>query len=112
MRHTALLLALVMLVSAPATAQQRQASKEQRATVAKFLAASAECVYDVRDKRMKYESSRNCQSLGPLSLDYLYAPGPQDERPLEVEIQFAQGRLHAWMALALSESGGKNLSIW
>ena len=80
------------------------ASETQKATSRALLQASEKCVYDVRDKSMKYDSSPNCTALGALSHQYINAGGGSPETSLEVEINFERARVHAWMARALSES--------
>jgi len=87
-------------------------SAEQKATSAALLAASEACVYDVRDKQIKYEQSRNCNALGALSLQYMHAGGGRPGAPLETEIEFERARVMAWMALALSASNGQASRIW
>jgi hypothetical protein len=88
------------------------ASSDQKAAVRALLAASEKCVYDVRDKNLKYDRSPNCTSLGALSQQYINAGGGRLESPLETEIEFERARVHAWMALALSASNGQASNIW
>lgn len=88
------------------------ASAEQRASVKALLSTSEQCVYDVRDRGMKYESSQNCNALGALSLQYVSAGGGSSGAPLETEIEFERARVQAWMALALSASDGRASRIW
>ena len=87
-------------------------SAEQKATVKALMNASEKCVYDVRDKNIKYESSRNCNAMSALSLHYINAGGGRPDAPLETEIEFERSRVHAWMALALSASNGEASRIW
>lgn len=72
-----------------------------------------ECLKDVRDKKRKYEESSNCQALGPLSMQYTEAGGWLDLDSLSEHARIANSaRTTAWMARAVSASGGKFLSIW
>lgn len=88
-------------------------TETQRATSKALLDASEKCVYDVRDKNIKYDSSPNCTSLGALSQQYINAGGGAPDTSLEVEVNFERARVHAWMARALSESRNPALvRIW
>ncbi len=77
-----------------------------------FKNAAQECMLDVRDHRMKYNSSPACASLGTLSLQYLEAGGEDKNTPHKYALIAEQGRTMAWTALAISESGGKPLKLW
>lgn len=79
-------------------------SETLKATSKALLAASEQCVYEVRDKNLKYEKAPSCMALDALSQQYINAGGGQSDAPVEVEIDFERARVHAWMALALSES--------
>jgi hypothetical protein len=87
-------------------------SAELKAAAAALLSASETCLLDVRDRRMKYEQSKNCNSLGVLSGQYINAGGLRPDTPPEVEISFERARVQAWTALALSASGGEASRIW
>lgn len=87
-------------------------SAQLKASAGALLAASESCVLDVRDKRIKYEQSKNCNSLGPLSRQYIEAGGGKPDTPLEVETSFERARVQAWMALALSASNGEANRVW
>jgi hypothetical protein len=77
-----------------------------------FKNAAQECMLDVRDHKMKYNSSPACASLGKLSLEYLEAGGEETNIPSKYALIAEQGRSMAWTALAISESGGKPLKLW
>jgi hypothetical protein len=88
-------------------------SEMQKATSRALLDASEKCVHDVRDRKLKFDTSPNCTSLGALSQQYINAGGGRLDTSLEVEINFERARVHAWMALALSESREPGLlRIW
>jgi hypothetical protein len=87
-------------------------SAELKDAVSALMDVSEKCVYDVRDQRLKYEESKNCNALGALSQQYINAGGGRPEAPLSTEIQFERARVHAWMALALSASDGQAKRIW
>jgi hypothetical protein len=74
--------------------------------------AADECLYDVRDRRMKYEKSPNCVSLGTLATQYIEAGGFRPETPSKYELIAEKARRVAWVALATSESGNRPLRIW
>ena len=87
-------------------------SAEQIAAVKALGAASEACVYDVRDKNIKYEASKNCNSMSPLAQQYINAGGGRPDSNLKAEIEFERARVQAWMALALSASNGEASRIW
>ena len=88
-------------------------SESLKATSKALLDASEKCVYEVRDKKMKYDMAPNCTALGALSQQYINAGGGNTNTPLEVEINFERDRAHAWMAHSLSKSQQPGLvSIW
>ena len=87
-------------------------SPDLKAAASAILSASEACLYDVRDKSLKYESSKNCNSLRVLSDKFIDAGGLRADTSLEIELQYAQARMHAWMALALSVSNGEASRIW
>jgi len=79
---------------------------------AEALSAAAEqCLIDVRDRRLTFETSRSCGSLSPLATAYIAAGGFQNE-PVEIKLLAEQARTTAWMARAVSLAGGRMLSIW
>lgn len=74
--------------------------------------AANRCVADVRDRKVKYESSENCRSLGRLAQQYIAAGGLKDSAPSRADRIAESARARAWMALAISKTGDPNLSIW
>jgi hypothetical protein len=85
---------------------------EQRQAAEGLLKASETCVASVRDRGLLYEDSPSCMSLGELSGMFIKAGGFADDADKESFLKFEQARMHAWMALAISESRGKKLRIW
>lgn len=81
-------------------------------TVAEALSTCAdECLYDVRDRHLTWEASRNCAALSTLASKYIEAGGFQSEPP-EIALIAERARVSAWMARATSLANGKPLSIW
>ena len=70
------------------------------------------CVIDVRDKSSTYETSENCRSLGPIAKQYIEAGGLKQSAPCRADRIAEAARARAWMALAVSKSGDKQLMIW
>jgi hypothetical protein len=82
-------------------------------TTAQALARGAdECLSDVRDRRLTYETSRNCAALGALAMQYIEAGGFHDQNPSEHALIAERARTTAWTARATSLAGGRPLSIW
>ena len=75
-----------------------------------FYKTSEECLYDVRDRNLKYESSSNCKLLGKKHISYLDAGGMKEEESHLSRIKAEEGKKTAWMAKAISCGG--NSSIW
>ena len=74
--------------------------------------AADRCVTDVLDRKVKYESSENCQLLGKLAHQYTAAGGLKNSAPSRADRIAESARARAWMALAISKTGDPNLSIW
>jgi hypothetical protein len=74
--------------------------------------AANRCVADVRDRKVKYESSESCRALGRLAQQYIAAGGLKDSAPSRADRIAESARARAWMALAISKTGDPNLSIW
>src|ERR1700754_379875 len=70
------------------------------------------CVVDVRDRRVTYEDSANCRSMGRIAQQYIDAGGFRDGAPCQADRIAESARAKAWMALAMSRTGNPNLSIW
>ena len=77
-----------------------QSSLEQAAM--KFRDEAERCLLDVRDHKLKYETSGSCQRLEAVSLAYIEAGGDQPETPVRMSLIAEQGRTMAWMARAIS----------
>ncbi|MGA7488918.1 MAG: hypothetical protein WBW74_18510 [Xanthobacteraceae bacterium] len=70
------------------------------------------CVLDVRDRRVKYEDSSNCRSMGRIAQQYVDAGGFTQSAPCHADRVAENARARAWMALAISKAGDPNLTIW
>ena len=70
------------------------------------------CVIDVRDKTLKYETSENCRSLGRIAQQYVEAGGLKQSAPCRADRIAESARARAWMALAVSKSGDRQINIW
>lgn len=81
-------------------------------TVHAFKEASDQCLHDVGDRGLKYESSSNCNSLGTLSIQYLKVGGGREGAPIETEIDYANALSNAWTARVISLSDGRPYNIW
>ena len=80
---------------------------------AKALSEAAdECLYDVRDRGLRYENASHCSALGPLAQQYIGAGGFQEGAPTDAALVAEQARAVAWMARATSLADGQPVSIW
>jgi hypothetical protein len=70
------------------------------------------CLGDVRDNNTKYENSQHCRSLGRIAQRYVEAGGFKDSAPLKADRIAESARARAWMALAISKTGDRRLTIW
>jgi hypothetical protein len=110
MRHGKRVVPLLVLVSLTAACS---AGKSQLESIAIQLNDAANrCVLDVRDRRVKYEDSTNCRSMGRIAQQYVDAGGFTDSAPCPADRIAQRARARAWMALAVSKAGDPNLSIW
>ena len=78
-----------------------------RAVQARILASAAdECLYDVRDRRLTYETSPNCSRLGDLAGQCIAVGGFKDinENPSHAELAGAPGPLLGWPAQSPTRS--------
>src|SRR5437868_12652592 len=89
-------------------------SGERRLTsTSRALSEAAEmCLYDVRDRKLAYESSSSCNSLGILAEAFIEAGGYAPTTPEKYAIIGAEVRATAWMARAVSFADGKAVKIW
>ena len=80
---------------------------------AKALNARAEqCLLDVRDKNLKYETSPNCKALGTSSKTYIDAGGQLPDEPVETKLVAEQAVKMAWNAQAVSATSNPTISLW
>jgi hypothetical protein len=96
---------LLMLASCASDAQLEKIANQLSEAVNR-------CVIDVRDKSSTYETSDNCRSLGPIAKQYIEAGGLKQSAPCRADRIAEAARARAWMALAVSKSGDKQLMIW
>jgi hypothetical protein len=68
----------------------------------KFRDEAERCLLDVRDGKLKYETSNSCQSLEAFFFAYIEAGGDQPKTPVRFALIAEQGRTMAWMARAIS----------
>lgn len=73
---------------------------------------ASECLLDVRDRKLKYESAPNCTALGTLSAQYVEAGGFDKHVPDRIVVIAERALKTAWMARAVSASGGRWLTLW
>lgn len=74
--------------------------------------AADECLLDVRDRKLEYETSPNCNSLRTLSMQHTEAGGFRSDTPTRYALMAAEARATAWTARAVSASGNPAISIW
>jgi hypothetical protein len=84
---------------------------ELRAAANALSRAADECLLDVRDRHLTWETSGNCKSLSPLASSYIAAGGFNNEAD-DIRLIAEEARTTAWMARATSLAGGLPLSIW
>jgi hypothetical protein len=77
-----------------------------------LVKTAEECLYDVRDRHFKYETSPNCSALSVQAERYIEAGGFRDDTPDNVSLIAAQAKTTAWMARAISLAGNRPLRIW
>jgi hypothetical protein len=86
---------------------------ERLELTANALSKSAdECLLDVRDRGLKYETSSHCTSLKTLSMQHTEAGGFRSETPAKYALIAAEARATAWAARAVSASGNPAINIW
>ena len=74
--------------------------------------ASEQCLLDVRDRKLEYDSAPNCVALDTMARQYIEAGGLEKNEPIEYRLIAEQARTMAWMARAISASGNPALRIW
>jgi hypothetical protein len=102
---------LILLV-AWTTACSREGRSQHERIAIQLRDAAMRCLGDVRDHDVKYENSDNCRSLSRLAQQYIEAGGFKDSAPPQADRIAESARSRAWMALAMSKTGDKRLSIW
>src|SRR5437899_6325153 len=111
MRHYRRIAALFLLV--PWMSACSPSSPSQLETIALQLSDAANrCLGDVRDNGAKYENSQHCRVLIRTARQYVDAGGFKDGAPARADRLAESARARAWMALAISKTGDRNLSIW
>lgn len=110
MRHGKRLVPLLALVSLAAACSSSPSKLE---SIAQQLSdAVNRCVLDVRDRRVKYEESTHCRSMGRIAQQYIEAGGFKDSAACPADRIAERARARAWMARAVSKTGDPNLTIW
>jgi hypothetical protein len=112
LRQSAASLVLVVCIAAYSPGVSAPSAAGLEALAKEFSSAADHCLLDVRDHRLKFESSRSCRSLGPIHLRYVEAGGRAPNTPCRVELLVETGRATAWIALAVSKTGDPSLNIW
>ena len=102
---------LILLV-ASISACSREGRTEQERIAVQLREAAIRCLADVRDRDEKYEKSQNCRSLSRLAQQYIEAGGFKESAPSQADRIAESARARAWMALAMSKTGDKRLTIW
>jgi len=111
MRYCQRVAALFLLV--PSIFACSPNGSSQLETIAHQLSdAVNRCLGDVRDNGAKYENSQHCRSLGRIAQRYVEAGGFKDSAPSRADRIAESARARAWMALAISKTGDRRLSIW
>ena len=82
------------------------------AAVKVFAKGADECLLDVRDRGLRYETSRNCASLKAFSLAYIEAGGTSPSEPSRIEAKGQSALAVAWSARAASCLGGGMNFLW
>ena len=105
--------AAIILVGAISLAGCSKLTAKNPIAEAKALNARAEqCLLDVRDKSMKYETSPNCKALGTSSKTYIDAGGQLPDEPAATKLIAEQAVKMAWNAQAVSATGNPTISLW
>lgn len=92
------------------------ASQKSRKAAEIWLESTNECIFDVRDRGIKYEKSRFCIDVVNKK-DLYYDSDPSDlyagNPDCEIEVIVQKSLKFMWMARAVSEGGGGfgNVSI-
>ena len=104
---------VLLALSAALCGCQPDASQARLKDTATALAKAADaCLLDVRDKKLKYDNSPQCDSLRSLYLQHLDAGGFRPETPAQYALIAAEAKATAWSARAISEAGNVPVVIW
>ena len=104
---------VLLALSAALCGCQPDASQARLKDTATALAKAADaCLLDVRDKKLKYDKSPQCDSLRSLYLQHLDAGGFRPETPAQYALIAAEAKATAWSARAISEAGNVPVVIW
>lgn len=111
MRHGKSAAALVLLLGSLVSACSSGGSRLE--SIAHELNdAVNRCLGDVRDRRVKFEDSVSCRSMGKVAKQYIDAGGFKDSAACRADRIAESARARAWMAMAFSKAGDANLNIW
>jgi hypothetical protein len=78
----------------------------------KLQEAVNRCRADVVERGSKYEESTHCRSLGAIARQYMEAGGFTDKTSCSADRIAESARARAWMTLAVSKTGDRNLAVW
>ena len=79
----------------------------------KLQDAANRCVADVIERKLAYENSAHCRSLGQIAQQYVQAGGGFTDKTSCPADRIAEtARARAWKALAVSRSGDPGLAVW
>jgi hypothetical protein len=78
----------------------------------KLQEAVNRCRADVLERGTKYEDSTHCRSLGEIAKQYVQAGGFTDKTSCAPDRIAETARARAWMTLAVSKTGDRNLAVW
>ena len=104
---------VLLALSAALCGCQPDANQVRLKDMATALAKAADaCLLDVRDKKLKYDKSPQCDSLRSFYLQHLGAGGFRPETPAQYALIAAEAKATAWSARAISEAGNVPVVIW
>ncbi|HSB58060.1 MAG TPA: hypothetical protein VLD66_00500 [Methyloceanibacter sp.] len=110
MKNSNQLLLLVLLFPLMSACSAGDVQLETLAS--KLSDAVNRCLIDVTEKSEKYHTSENCRSLASFAQQYVEAGGLREKSPCGADRIAESARARAWMALAISKTGERELSIW
>jgi hypothetical protein len=71
-----------------------------------------QCLLDVRDRNLKFETSKNCQGLQALYMRWVDAVDLSKGRSEKVQLIIESAQRMAWGARAKSAANNPNLRLW